>query len=331
MSDNKYQKCPICQSPSTIIGLPDGGDGDTVNCFRCGNYEIAGSAETEEKDFNNIQIANISGWIRESQGVQITTRTLERFTKLITPNIIDKSIKLLKHIAKEIPTPGQWIQIDFQSISDLKTLEENTDYPEQVFEKLKKSLPFLSITWALDSSELRYIINDYLIKEQGYLNGANRYQITPKGWAYLDSLKYKTVDSQIAFIAMWFDKKMNYLYEYLESAVHKAGYEPKRVDKVEHVNRVDDEIIALIRQSKFIVADFTGQRGGVYFESGFAHGFNIPVIWLCNSEEEKKLHFDTNHFNYIFWDKENLNILQTKLTKRIIHILGKGTYNPNNL
>ena len=129
---------------------------------------------------------------------------------------------------------------------------------------------------------------------------------------------------------MWFDKKMNYLYKHLESAVLKAGYEPKRVDKHEHVNRVDDEIIALIRQSKFIVADFTGQRGGVYFESGFAHGLNIPVIWLCNSKEKKELHFDTNHFNYIFWDKENLDVLQTNLTKRIIHILGKGTYNPDN-
>ena len=279
MIDKKYQKCPICQSPSTIIGLPDGRDGDTVDCFRCGTFNISRTALTTKKQFNNIQIANISGWLRKNQNYFIYDSHWKKLAKLKSPTIGEKAIKLLKYIANERPIPGQWMQIDFQSIYSMETLNENTEYPSEVFEKLGKSLPFLAITHAGDGNELKYIINDYLIEEQGYLIGEKRYKITPKGWAYLDSLKYKTVDSQIAFIAMWFDKKMNYLYEYLESAVHKAGYEPKRVDKVEHVNRVDDEIIALIRQSKFIVADFTGQRGGVYFESGFAHGFNIRVIW----------------------------------------------------
>lgn len=40
----------------------------------------------------------------------------------------------------------------------------------------------------------------------------------------------------------------------------------------EHSNKIDDEIIGEIRRSAFIVADFTGHRGGVYFEAGFAMG-----------------------------------------------------------
>lgn len=328
MNETKYKKCPICKSPAKLDFISSGEEGNFVQCLRCGTFKISRTAYTMKKQFNSIQIANITGWLREHQNHFIYSTQWEDLSKLKTPTIGEKAIKLLKFVAKERPTPGQWVQIDFQSIYGLKTLKENTEYPKEVFEKLEKSLPYLSITWALDGSELRYIINDYLIEEQGYLTGDKKYKITPKGWAYIESLKYKNVDSQIAFIAMWFDKKMDYLLEYLESAVHKAGYEPKRVDKHEHVNRVDDEIIALIRQSKFIIADFTGQRGGVYFESGFAHGINIPVIWLCNNKEKKKLHFDTNHFNYIFWDKEKLDELEQKLTKRIESVLGKGTYNP---
>lgn len=36
----------------------------------------------------------------------------------------------------------------------------------------------------------------------------------------------------------------------------------------EHANKIDDEIIAEIRRSAFLVADFTGQRQNVYFETG---------------------------------------------------------------
>src|SRR5712672_2679134 len=36
--------------------------------------------------------------------------------------------------------------------------------------------------------------------------------------------------------------------------------------------RFGDEIISQIRRSKFLIADFTGRRGGVYFEAGLAMG-----------------------------------------------------------
>ena len=69
----------------------------------------------------------------------------------------------------------------------------------------------------------------------------------------------------------------------------------------EHNNDINDEIIGEIRSSRFIVADFTGNRGGVYYEAGFANGLNIPVIHMCKKEELKKVHFDVNHRNIIDW------------------------------
>ena len=68
-------------------------------------------------------------------------------------------------------------------------------------------------------------------------------------------------------------------------AVRLAGYEPFRVDRKEHANSIDDEIIGNIRKSCFMVADFTGQRAGVYFEAGMMNGLGRTGIWMCKKEE----------------------------------------------
>ena len=89
-------------------------------------------------------------------------------------------------------------------------------------------------------------------------------------------------------------------------AITESGYLPMRIDKKDHINKVDDEIIAEIRQSRFVVADFTSEpdkpRGDVYFEAGFAMGLNIPVFWTCRHDLVDQLHFDTRQFNHIAWD-----------------------------
>lgn len=191
-----------------------------------------------------------------------------------------------------------------------------------------KFLEYLGVSWSIDEKELKFIFKKYLVEEMNYISGHPNYMITPKGWAYLDSLKYKNVDSQLVFIAMWFDEAMNDLHGSIEKSILQTGYEPKRVDKEEHVNKIDDEIVSLIRQSKFIVADYTGQRGGVYFESGFALGLNIPVIWTCRKDDIDNLHFDTNHYNFLPWEKDKLPDFEEKLKNRILAVLGHGMYNP---
>ncbi len=113
-------------------------------------------------------------------------------------------------------------------------------------------------------------------------------------------------DSSQSFIAMWFHESMAEAFEKgIKPAVEDAGYEPLRIDRKEHINKIDDEIIAEIRRSRFLVADFThgedGARGGVYYEAGFAHGLGIPVIFTCREDAVDTLHFDTNHYNHIVW------------------------------
>ena len=89
-----------------------------------------------------------------------------------------------------------------------------------------------------------------------------------------------------------------------------------RVDKTEHTNRIDDEILRQISASQMVVAEFTNQVPGVYFEAGYALAQGKKVIWVCKKEQMDKLHFDIRQYNCIFW--ETPQELSSKLENRIL-------------
>jgi nucleoside 2-deoxyribosyltransferase len=108
----------------------------------------------------------------------------------------------------------------------------------------------------------------------------------------------------------------------VQPAIRGAGYNPIIVSGVEHINKIDDEIISQIRKSKFLVADFTGHRGGVYFEAGFAMGLGMPVFWSCRRDDLINLHFDVRQYNCIDWtDPADLAV---RLKRRIEAVIGSG-------
>lgn len=163
------------------------------------------------------------------------------------------------------------------------------------------------------------------VMELGYELGFLTYQragdaftvrVSPKGWERLQTLRSARVERRQAFVAMWFREEM--LPAYLRGiapALRVTGYEPLRIDRVEHNDKIDDQIVAAIRRSGLLVADFTGHRGGVYFEAGFAMGLGIPVVWTCREDAIEGAHFDTRQYNHITWSTPEE--LCTKLRARI--------------
>src|SRR5690606_4912185 len=104
---------------------------------------------------------------------------------------------------------------------------------------------------------------------------------------------------------MWFSETVESVYtNAIERAIRDNNYTPIRIDKVHHNNKIDDEIIANIKKSKFVVADFTGHRGGVYFEAGYAMGLGLPVVWCCQESHLEGLHFDTRQYSHLVWKSE---------------------------
>lgn len=129
---------------------------------------------------------------------------------------------------------------------------------------------------------------------------------------------------------MWFGEEVGEsLHPAIRSSIEAAGYDPHRVDDGDYIGRIDNKIMVEIKRSRFIVADFTEQRGGVYFEAGFAMGLAIPVIWTCHKDHVENLHFDIRQYNCLVWDEENLDDFKDKLTARIENVIGHGPNKPN--
>ena len=138
-------------------------------------------------------------------------------------------------------------------------------------------------------------------------------------------------DSQQCFVAMWFDEQMQSIYDTsIAKGILEAGYKPHRVDQREYNDKIDDEMIAQIRRSRFMIADFTGHRGGVYYEAGFAKGLGLEVIWTCRKDHMKDLHFDIRQYNCIEWEQDKLEEFRNQLRRRIERVFGLGTYHDQN-
>jgi len=152
-------------------------------------------------------------------------------------------------------------------------------------------------------------------------------RILSKGLQRIRELKSQAAgDQSQAFVAMWFDPSRDKFFDVMEKAAKDAGFDKcLRIDNKEHNNKICDEIIAEIRKSQCLIADFTGNRGGVYFEAGFALGLGIPVIWLVddhwwNEKDEhgnriNDIHFDTRQYAHINYTNED--DLHERLKNRI--------------
>ena len=151
--------------------------------------------------------------------------------------------------------------------------------------------------------------------------------ITDVGWKSLEN-RPKAFGSQ-GFIAMAFRPELADVHLALSAGIEAAGYKALRIDSHEYNGGVMDEILAQIRKSRFLVADLTYNRGGVYREEGFALGRELPTIHTCRADhvdgpEDLRVHFDVRHLNLITWTSDKLDELTKRLTNRIEATLGRG-------
>ncbi|HEX8195556.1 MAG TPA: hypothetical protein VF571_05035 [Pyrinomonadaceae bacterium] len=173
------------------------------------------------------------------------------------------------------------------------------------------------IGYAKDVIEFHYFLN--LARELKYFQEIGDLylcRITSKGWERVIELSKHQIDSDQAFVAMSYDPNLEEAWKSgLKPALIETGYSPIRMKDIEYNDKIDDRIVAEIRNSGLLVAEFTGQRAGVYFEAGLAMGIGIPVIWICKETDVENLHFDTRQYNYITW--VSFDELKEKLIYRI--------------
>lgn len=129
------------------------------------------------------------------------------------------------------------------------------------------------------------------------------------------------------FVAMMFSADMSSIYENgYKAVIQSLNYAAMRIDEKDYTGLIINEITSEISNSVALIADLTGNRGGVYYEAGIARGLQlcnhpIKLILTCKQDffDKEKVHFDVSGDKILLYESEN--DLKTKLTKLLQTIL----------
>ena len=309
-------RCAIWHTIASSDG-PRGRDGEYFDSRRAGGrYFVSRRAKVileDEERYDDRFRARLTSWLVEQRKLgndcpEILGHTLKDAEEFRDLTVHARADRLLRFISNQTKNIGDYC-------------------------KFLMPLPSMAIAWteSVGTAEVEYLFN--YLQEKGWLaeksvnSVLESYLVTVDGHARLAELDKAYTDSSQAFVAMWFDESTDSLWEQgMKPGIRDAGYKPSRIDEKQHTNKIDDEIIAKIRRSRFIVADFThgetGARGSVYYEAGFAHGLNIPVIFTCRKDMLDDIHFDTRQYPHIVWEQPEE--LRQQLAKRISAVIGDG-------
>ena len=310
----QFNTCPIWGTAYEANGyvVPDSNEITIEHSERAdGGYVIPSSLFRDIGSLDNSHKARLVTWLidQRSQGVNLPKITVEvlDYTRSKRPlPVYERADRLLRLLASRVETVASTVTFR-KNFWSTYAWSESTKWEE--------------VNYLLNYLEsMRWIV---LHRDMA---GSFLISITVSGHNRIGEQR-TSVDSSQGFTAMWFDDSMAEVFEQgIKPAIEAAGYEPLRIDQKEHINKIDDEIIAEIQRSRFLVADFThgedGARGGVYYEAGFAHGLGIPVIFTCRKDAVETLHFDTSHYSHIFWTTPEE--LREKLKNRILAVIGEG-------
>ena len=296
-----------------------------------GGYIILGSASRRLDKLDDSEKARLTTWLIDQrlQGIQTPTVTDEIIQYTAQKHVLptyERAYRLLRFMAGNTTSAAEFLS--FYEYGDQKIPTDEMGFSIYPESPTNPTL-FSAMAWSESTSvdEVSYF-HDYL-EEVGWVResfpNSRRYRVTVDGHNHIAEQTSNPDDSQV-FVAMWFDDSVVEVYEEgILPAIEECGYVAKRIDRDHSVDKIDDAIIAEIRRSRFLVADFThgekGARGGVYYEAGFAHGIGIPVIFTCHRSMIDEIHFDTRQYAHVLWD--SADELRRGLRDRILARIGK--------
>jgi hypothetical protein len=298
------------KGPCQICGNPAEHNGDehirAVQCPRCGRYQVHATRawlKIETAD----HMVRLSGWIREQNaaGIEVSDITPEisrAVAQRPLPGLKERSDRVLAFLAREFPRTELYFVPD----------------------AIARSLELQGVAYCRDYRDATLLI--HILEDENFLRGgASGMFLTIRGILAAEALGRSVSQSAQCFVAMSFDESLKEAYTNgFYTAIGLAGYRAFRIDGKDYVGGISDEMIAEIRRSRFMVADYTLQSENVYFEAGFGLGLGLVVIPTCREDEAELLHFDIRHLNALRW-KDSADLMD-KLSQRIRAVLGAGPY-----
>ena len=339
--ESKHENCVFCNTlvkPQSVPGF----SGIEYRCVHCGNYVLdnklrlllssPGCCYLDKKHLISGYLAETKSfrdYISSSREDNVERCFIDenRVKSILTDPILPKTVmqildKLLIYLHKTTQCFGQEHQIDKIPIS-ASYVHDKSELVAIISEAVSLNLGGYGEHREPGVGTYGYGANNTGQKDKD-LN-KNVFILSIKGHSRAEELLVTNIDSKKVFVAMGFkDDLLQAMNNSIRPACATCGFSAFLSSDKEHNNGITDEIIVAIKTSRFIITDFTYNNSGAYFEAGYAQGFGLEVIRCCKQEwldgvdergEKNKLHFDVNHFNFIFW-KDEVD-LELKLINRI--------------
>jgi hypothetical protein len=282
--------CAVCRNPARSVERVYQRDAFDVDCAKCGTYRVSGSAEMVLRhDQWNDQRHLLSGVLRNASAsgtrLEVLADDIERLIDQAPqhqplPKLLDDVLLFVYEHS-----------LDLETIDAAVALTPGDDYP---------------LFYLRSGHEVTHLIRHLEAQKLIELPFGDPTKVpmrlTIAGWNRATELASVRGRPDQAFVAMSFDKSLDSLWLAIRAALRRVGYRGIRVDREHYAERIDDRILAEIRRSGLVVADFTLHRQGVYFEAGFALALNTPVVWCCREDDVKNLHFDTRQYPHLTWE-----------------------------
>jgi hypothetical protein len=308
---DKIEACPLCGLKNPAVEPDYRRSILYITCNRCKKYQISEEVQIGMPNLQNNY--RLSGVVRTryeytNQEQLITTDNFQSFESAAPDDqdVPSKVRYLIRFLAYKSTSPGDFVNLSWLNDTPVcfaTNIEEMNFYAH-------------------------YLENSGFVQIKERTSAGISLRLTPSGWE--ESRRIPTLQSENVFVAMSFSKEgmnVDMLKKAYEEAIKPAleedtDYHAIRLDYEEFLGDIVDEIIARIKESRFVVADVTEHKNGVYFEGGYAMGMNMPVIWMCHDSDLKQAHFDTSHLNHIVWKEPD--DLRKKLANRILATIGRG-------
>lgn len=153
----------------------------------------------------------------------------------------------------------------------------------------------------------------------------------------LDDAEVKVRNLQVAaergevFVVMQFTKEFTDIHEeVIKSVCNEFELDARLASDTYGPGMIISDIVQSITDSEFVIAEITSNNANVFYELGYAHGINKPVILLAN-RATVKLPFDVSPFRVLMYDNSiaGRRDFEEGLRKHISAVLNKDLVNKN--
>ncbi len=263
------------------------------NCSRCGKFEIGGKLLRTIKELPEIYTNRhiLSGYTLES--------TDSNETALLTvdtaPEIISKKTRL--KIDAKARRVLYRIHLRSENMGADVTLDAQVEYPTGYCKGVEEF-----------GLLMKYLADKGFIELDAEAGNVYYCRTTYEGWSEAENLVKELAGSTEVFIAMGVpaDETKNALVwaaleEGIVTGLEELGFQPSHRKLADVPRKLNKEAIKRIRESRFVIADYTGHSPLVYAAAGCAVGEGIPVVHLCHKDDAEDWRFDPAEFECILW------------------------------